>query len=76
MPKFSSFKNVNHLKQEHTRQSPTAIIEIVSRIFEFDQVTFFIYPYMKLHILFNRNVLAIWSGFPDISHTKKIMTNN
>ena len=30
-----------------------------------------VYPYLKLHILFNGNGLAIWSSFPDISHIKK-----
>ena len=29
------------------------------------------YPYLKLHILFYSNGLAIWSGFPDITHIKK-----
>ena len=33
------------------------------------------YPYLKLHILFYSNGLAIWSGFQDITHIKKIMTN-
>ena len=28
------------------------------------------YPYLKLHILFNSNGLAIWSGLPDIMHIK------
>ena len=35
-----------------------------------------VYPYLKLHILFNSNGLAIWSGFPDITHSKKIMADN
>ena len=26
--------------------------------------------------LFYRNSLAIWSGFPDITHIKKVMANN
>ena len=30
------------------------------------------YPYLKLHILCNSNGLAIWSGFPDITHSKKL----
>ena len=30
-----------------------------------------VYPYLKLHILFYSNGLAIWSGFPDIMHLKK-----
>ena len=34
-----------------------------------------LYPYLKLHILFNSNDLAIWSGFPDITHIKKIMAD-
>ena len=37
---------------------------------------FMVYPYLKLHILFNSNGLAIWSGFPDITHNKKIMSGN
>ena len=32
------------------------------------------YPYLKLHILFNSNGLAIWSGFPDIAHIRKNKT--
>ena len=32
-----------------------------------------VYPYLKLHILFKSNCIAIWSGFPDIMHIKKIM---
>ena len=28
------------------------------------------YPYLKLHILFHSNGLAIWHGFPDIRHIK------
>ena len=34
------------------------------------------YPYLKLHILFNSNGLAIWYGFPDITHITKIMAQN
>ena len=30
-----------------------------------------VYPYLKLHILYNGNGLAIWSGFPDITHIRK-----
>ena len=30
-------------------------------------------PYLKLHILFNSNGLAIWSSFPDIMHIKKMI---
>ena len=37
---------------------------------------FMVYPYLKLHILFNSNAVAIWSGFPDITHIKKIMADN
>ena len=37
---------------------------------------FMAYPYLKLHILFDSNGLAIWSGFPDITHIKKIIANN
>ena len=39
---------------------------------------FIVYPYLKLHILFNTcsNGLAIWSGFLDITHIKKIMADN
>ena len=32
---------------------------------------FMAYPYLELHILFYSNGLAIWSGFPDITHIKK-----
>ena len=37
-----------------------------------------VYPNLKLHILFNNNGLHvdIWSGFPDITHIKKIMADN
>ena len=35
-----------------------------------------VYPYRKLHILFYSNGLAIWSGFPDITHITKIMADN
>ena len=35
-----------------------------------------VYPYLKLHILFNSNGLAIWSGFPDITQIKKIMADS
>ena len=30
-----------------------------------------VYPYLKLHILFYGNGLAIWSGFPDNTPNKK-----
>ena len=32
-----------------------------------------VYPYLELHILFYSDGLAIWSGFPDITHIKKIL---
>ena len=32
---------------------------------------FMVYPYLELQILFYSNGLAIWSGFPDITHLKK-----
>ena len=35
-----------------------------------------VYPYLELHILFYSNGLAIWSGSPDITHIKKIMSDN
>ena len=41
-----------------------AILNLTKLIF------FMVYPYLKLHILFNSNGLAIWSGFPDITHIK------
>ena len=34
------------------------------------------YTYLKPHIFFNSNGLAIGSGFPDITHMKKIMVDN
>ena len=37
---------------------------------------FMVYPYRELHILFYSNGLAIWSGFPDITHITKIMADN
>ena len=37
---------------------------------------FMVYPYLELHILFYSNGLAIWSGFPDIMHIKKLMADN
>ena len=39
-------------------------------------IFFMVYPYLKLHILFNSNGLASWSGFPDITHIKKIMASS
>ena len=35
-----------------------------------------VYQYLKLHILFNSNGPAIWSGFPYITHITKIMADN
>ena len=32
-----------------------------------------VYPYLKLHILFNSNGLAIWSGFPEITKIMAVM---
>ena len=37
---------------------------------------FMVYPYLKLHNLFNSNGLDIWSGFPDITHIEKKMADN
>ena len=37
----------------------SAILNLIKLIF------FMLYPYLKLHILFDSNGLAIWSGFPD-----------
>ena len=34
-----------------------------------------VYLYLKLHILFYSNGLTIWSGFPDITHIKKIIAD-
>ena len=34
-----------------------------------------VYPYVKLHILFDSNGLAIWSGFLDITHIIKIIAD-
>ena len=48
-----------------------------SAILNFFMLKFFmVYPYLELHILFYSNGLAIWSGFPDIRHIKKIIANN
>ena len=48
-----------------------------SAIFNFIMLKFFrVYPYLELHILFYSNGLAIWSGFPDITHIKKVMADN
>ena len=45
-------------------------------IFNFIRLKFFmVYPYLELHILFYSNGLAIWSGFPDITHIKKLMAD-
>ena len=42
--------------------------------FNFIMLKFFMVdPYLELHILFYSNGQAIWSGFPDITHIKKIM---
>ena len=35
-----------------------------------------VYPYLEQNILFYSNGLAIWSGFPDMTHIKKIMTGS
>ena len=35
-----------------------------------------VHPYLKLHILLDSNGLAMWSGFPDITHITKIMADN
>ena len=37
---------------------------------------FMVYPYLKMHILFYSNGLAIWSGFSGITHITKIMADN
>ena len=48
-----------------------------SAIFNFIMLKcFMVYPYLELHILFYSNGLAIWSGFPDITHIKKRMADN
>ena len=48
-----------------------------SAIFNFIMLKIFmVYPYLELHILFYSNGLAILSGFPDITHTKKLMADN
>ena len=45
-------------------------------ILNFIMLKFFMaYPYLELHILFYSNGLGIWSGFPDITHIKKIMAD-
>ena len=36
---------------------------------------FMVYSYLKLNILFNSKGLAIWSGFSDNTHIKKIMVD-
>ena len=49
----------------------------MSAIFYFIMAKFFmVNPYLELHILFYSNGLAIWSGFPDIMHIKKIIADN
>ena len=47
--------------------SRSVILNLIKLIF------FMVYPYLKLHILFDGNGLTIWSGFPDITHIKKKM---
>ena len=48
-----------------------------SAILNFIMFKFFmVYLYLELHILFYGNGLDIWSGFPDIKHIKKIVTDN
>ena len=42
----------------------SAILNLIKLIF------FMLYPYLKLHILFDSNGLAIWSGFPDYRYLK------
>ena len=34
------------------------------------------YPSLKPHILFSSNGLAIWHGFPDITHLKNIAADS
>ena len=49
-----------------SRRRP-AILNLIELIF------FMVYSYLKLHILFDSNDIAIWSGFLDITHFTKIM---
>ena len=44
------------------------LLKLWSAILNLIKFNFFmVYPYLKLHILFNGNGLAIWSSFPDIT---------
>ena len=44
----------------------------MSAILNFIMLKFvMVYLHLELHILFYSNGLAIWSGFPDITHIKK-----
>ena len=69
------FQLLRILKSQHKCEvsgSRSAILNLMKLIF------FIVYPYLKLHILFNSNGLAVWFGFPHITHTciTKIMPDN
>ena len=61
---------VNHVNEKIYRSEVAA-----GRLFCYlNKLQFFmVYPYLKLHILFYSNVLAIWSGFLEITHITKKM---
>ena len=47
-----------------------------SAILNLIQLNFFmVYPDLKLNILFDSKGLAIWSGFAEITHIKKMSDN-
>ena len=51
-------------------------IDCRSAILNLIQLNFFmVYPDLKLNILFDSKGLAIWSGFAEITHIKKMADN-
>ena len=65
------------LSESRKRENLSIRIRRRSAILNLIKLKFFmVYPYLKLHILFNSNGVALWSGFPDIKHIKKIMADN
>ena len=67
-------KHKKMLSETRKRENLSIGSGCTSSLLNFIMLKFFmVYPYLELHILFYSNGLAIWSGFPDITHIKKIM---
>ena len=70
-----NFEAIHKKMLSKSRYRENLQIRIVCRsaILNLIKLNFFmVYPYLKLNILFNSKGLAIWSGFPDITHIKKM----